>query len=189
MSLEERDTFHLALKVLVGEVRYSEVMHGGELFAFPSSQEQQDKLLNLSEVAGRIISCSLPVTANPSFKGVILGVPIPDKEEEFLAALADQNVIHVKRLPIKRHPEIFCENVILTFSAPLPVRVKITAMSHRVKNNSQAPSGAKTAGNLATPPPDALEYPLLKKMREIPPYRPGLQHLLCKLSQPISQVR
>ncbi len=77
MSLGERDAFHLALKDLVGEVRDSEVMHGDNLFAFPSSQEQQDKLLKLSEVAGRTISCSLPVTANPSnsFKGIIFGVP------------------------------------------------------------------------------------------------------------------
>jgi hypothetical protein len=46
MSLGEHDAFHLALKELVGEVRDSEVMHGGDLFAFPSSQEQQDNSLN-----------------------------------------------------------------------------------------------------------------------------------------------
>jgi hypothetical protein len=53
MSLGESDAFHLALKELVGEVRDSEVMHEGDLFAFPSSQEQQDKLLNLLKVAGK----------------------------------------------------------------------------------------------------------------------------------------
>ena len=53
LSLGERDSFHLALKALIGEVRDSEVMRGGDLSAFPSSLEQQEKLLNLTEVAGR----------------------------------------------------------------------------------------------------------------------------------------
>jgi hypothetical protein len=53
LSLGERDAFHLALNDLIGEVRDSEVMHGGDLSAFPSSQEQQEKLLKLTEVAGR----------------------------------------------------------------------------------------------------------------------------------------
>jgi hypothetical protein len=150
LSLGERDSFHLALKALIGEVRDSEVMRGGDLSAFPSSLEQQEKLLNLTEVAGRSINCSLPVTANPSnsFKGIIFEVPIPDKEEDILEALADQNVVHVKRLPMKGHPEIFSENVILTFSSPIPDRVKIAAMSYRVKQSIPSPFRCKKCWHL-----------------------------------------
>jgi hypothetical protein len=42
MSLGERDAFHLALKELAGEVKDSEVMHGGDLSALPVSKEQQE---------------------------------------------------------------------------------------------------------------------------------------------------
>jgi hypothetical protein len=135
MSLGERDAFYLALKELSGEVKNSEVMHGGDLSALPVSKEQQEIPLNLTEVAGRAISCTLPVTSISAniFKGVIFGVPIPDKEEEILAALSSQKVSHVKRLPMKGRPEILSETVILTFSSPIPDRVKIAATSFRVK--------------------------------------------------------
>jgi hypothetical protein len=75
-------------------------------------------------------------------------VPIPDKEEEILEALADQNVIQVKRLPIKGQPEIFSENVILTFSAPLPIRVKIAAMSYCAKQLIPSPFRCKKCWKL-----------------------------------------
>jgi hypothetical protein len=117
MPLGERDAFHLALKELAGEVKDSEVLHGGDLSALPVSKEQREILINLTEVADRAISCRLPVTSISSniCKGVIFGVPIPDKEEEILAALSSQNVIQVKRLPMKGHPEILSETVILTY--------------------------------------------------------------------------
>jgi hypothetical protein len=61
-------------------------------------------------------------------------VPIPDKEEEILEALADQNVIQVKR--------------ILTFSAPLPIRVKIAAMSYCAKQLIPSPFRCKKCWKL-----------------------------------------
>ena len=153
MSLGEGDAFHLALKELAGEVKDSEVIHGGDLSALPVSKEQQEILLNLTEVADRAISCTLPVTsisANIS-KGVIFGVPIPDKEEEILAALSSQNVTHVKRLPMKGHPDIHSETVILTFSSPIPDRVKIAAMSFRVKQSISNPFRCRNCWLLGHP--------------------------------------
>jgi len=75
----------------------------------------------------------------PLSKGIIHGVPIADKEDEILAALADQNVVHVKRLPVKGHPEILSETVILTFSSKFPDRVKIAAMIYRVQQSFPIP--------------------------------------------------
>ena len=65
-----------------------------------------------------------------------------------LEALADQNVVHVKRLPMKGHPEIFSENVILTFSSPIPDRVKIAAISYRVKQSIPSPFRCKKCWHL-----------------------------------------
>jgi hypothetical protein len=153
MSLGERDAFHLALKELAGEVKDSEVLHGGDLSALPVSKEQREILINLTEVAGRAISCRLPVTSISTniCKGVIFGVPIPDKEEEILAALSSQNVIQVKRLPMKGHPEILSETVILTFSSPIPVRVKIAALSFRVRQSISNPFRCRNCWQLGQP--------------------------------------
>ena len=130
-------------------------MHGGDLCAHPSSIDQQNAILSVTEIAGRPVSCSLPRTfiASTLSKGIIHGVPIADKEDEILAALADQNVVHVKRLPVKGHPEILSETVILTFSSKFPDRVKIAAMIYR----SLSLSDVENAGSLVTLPPDAAK--------------------------------
>lgn len=60
MKIAERDAFHLAMKDLIGVVRDSEVMHGGDLCVFPSALEQQATLLKTTIITGRNISCSLP---------------------------------------------------------------------------------------------------------------------------------
>jgi hypothetical protein len=116
-------------------------MHGGELSILAVSQEQKELLLNLTEIASRPISCTLPVTSNPSniFKSAIFGIAIPNKEKEILAVLTSQNVIHVKWLPMKGHPEIFSETVILTFTSPIPDRMKIASMSYNVRQSIPNP--------------------------------------------------
>ena len=147
MKIAERDAFHRALSDLVGEVRDSEIMHRGDLCAHPSTTEQE-AILSASKIAGRSISCCLPRTVISSImsKGVIHGVPIPDKEEDILANLAEQNVVHVNRLPIRVRPEILSETVILTFSSKIPDRVKIAAMIYRVQQSFQPPSDVENAG-------------------------------------------
>ncbi|KZS12014.1 Uncharacterized protein APZ42_023101 [Daphnia magna] len=58
MKIAERDSFLLAMKDLIGVVKDSEVMHGGDLCVFPSALEQQATLLKTTVITGRNISCS-----------------------------------------------------------------------------------------------------------------------------------
>ncbi|KAI9557181.1 hypothetical protein GHT06_016990 [Daphnia sinensis] len=128
MKIAERDAFHHAIKILLGEIRDSEVMHGGDL-------------------SGRAVSCSLPISSS-SLKGVKFGVPISDNEVNILAALADQNVIHSKRLPVRGHPEIPSETVLFTFSSQIPDRVKIAAISYRFQQSIPTPFRCKKCWRL-----------------------------------------
>jgi hypothetical protein len=41
-------------------------------------------------------------------------------------------VTHVKRLPMRGRPGVMSETIILTFSSPLPDRVKMASMSYQV---------------------------------------------------------
>lgn len=150
---------NMKLAELVGEVRDSEIMYGGDLCAHPSSVEQQDAILSSFEIAGSFISCSLPRTVISSTitKGVIHGVPIPDKEEEILVALENQNVVHVKRLPVRGHPEILSETVVLTFSSKIPDRVKIAAMVYRVQQSIPTPFRCRKCWRLGHPTPRCSE--------------------------------
>jgi hypothetical protein len=152
MKIAERDAFHRALIDLVGEVRGSEIMHDGGLCTHPSSTEQQIILSTIS-IASRSISFSLPKTTTSTAlsKGVIHGVPIPDKEEEILAALGDQNVAHIKRLPIRDHPDIFSESVALTFSSTIPDRVKNAAMINRIHQLVTTPFRCRKCWRLGHP--------------------------------------
>lgn len=135
MQLAERDAFHTALKgYQAGDLKDSMIMQGGDLCPYSSTPEQQDVLLKLTEIAVRTVSCSLPITA-VALKGVIFEIPVPDREEEILAALKDQGVIHVKRLPIKGRPDVPPETIILTFVSKLPYRLKIETMSFQVKQS------------------------------------------------------
>jgi hypothetical protein len=158
MRIAERDAFHLALKAYAGDILNSNVMVGGNLCAHPSSMKQQEFLLNATCIADKEISCSLPPSSS-IFKGLIFGVPIADKEEEILAALSDQNVIHVKRLPIKGHPEIHSETILLTFTIQLPERVKIKQWPSKSTPPPPPPSAAKSVGSSATQRPDVTPAP------------------------------
>jgi hypothetical protein len=132
MKTAERDAFHLALKSLVGEVAHSNVMYGGDLCVFPNSMDQQKILLSTSQLADRNFTCSLPSSSSSMSKGVIFDVPVDDKEEDILAALSNQNVIAVKRLPMKGHPEIHSKTVLLSFSSTLPDKVNMAALMYKV---------------------------------------------------------
>jgi hypothetical protein len=142
MRIAERNAFHFALKSYAGEALNSNVMTGGDLCVYPSSKEQQKLLLDATIIADREISCTLPRSSS-IFKGVIFGVPIAEKEEDILAALSDQNVTIVKRLPIKGRPEILSETILLTFSSNLPDKVKISAMAFRVHPSAPNPLSCK----------------------------------------------
>lgn len=122
-------------------------MHGGDLCVSPTTSEQQEILLKQTEIAGRAVSCSLPIFSS-SLKGVIFGVPISDNEIDISAALADQNVIHSKRLPMRGHPEIPSETVLLTFLSQIPARVKIAAISYRVQESIPTPFRCKQCWRL-----------------------------------------
>jgi hypothetical protein len=56
---------------------------------------------------------------------------------------------------MKGHPQF----LILTFSSPIPDRVKIAAMSYQVKQSIPSPFRCKNAGNLVIPPPDVTLVP------------------------------
>jgi hypothetical protein len=133
MKTAERDAFHLALKELVGEVAHSYVMFGGDLCVFPNSIDQQKTLLSTYQLTDRNFTCSLPSSSASKSKGVIFDVPVDDKEEDILAALSNQNVIAVKRLPMKGHPEIPSTTVLLSFSSTLPDRVNMAALMYKVR--------------------------------------------------------
>jgi hypothetical protein len=106
---------------------------GGDMAVHPHDKDQQAILLELKSLQGRPVLCSLPNSSFAYRTGVIFGVPINDSTEEIQEALADQNVNHVKRLPMRGRPDVLSETVILTFSSPLPDRVKMASMSYQVK--------------------------------------------------------
>jgi hypothetical protein len=58
--IAERDAFHRALIDLVGKVRDSVIMHGGDLCTHPYSTEQQEMILSAS--SGRAVLAA-PVLA------------------------------------------------------------------------------------------------------------------------------
>ncbi len=68
MKLDECDAFHLALKDLAGEVIDSEIMDGVDLCAHPSNPTQQRTLLELSDIAGRLVACSPPPITSTTHK-------------------------------------------------------------------------------------------------------------------------
>lgn len=147
MKIAERDAFHLAMKNLVGVVKDSELMHGGDLCVFPSSLEQQAPLLKTTVITGRNISCSLPLSST-TLKGVIFGVPVSDYEEDILEALIDQNVVRVKKLPLKGQPDTPSETILLNFKLLIAYRVKIVAISYRVHQFIPTPLRCKKCWRL-----------------------------------------
>ena len=117
-------------------------MRGGDTRAHPTSIDQQKNLLNLTVIANRQVSCSLPIS-NTQLKGVIFGAPISDSEEELKAALAEQEVTDVKRLPIKGRQDIRSETILLTFEKKLPDRVNIASMIFKVRPSIPNPFRCK----------------------------------------------
>jgi hypothetical protein len=101
MAITAREAFRKAIVASHGEPRDSLVLKGGDIKITPLSETQQFSLLNISEIAGRKIKTSLPDSAAAIRNGIIFGVPSSDNEDELLVALADQNVTHVKRLPVR----------------------------------------------------------------------------------------
>ena len=80
----------------------------------------------------RPAAVSLPNRSFHTKEGVIFGIPINDSEDDILKAVYDQNVTHVKRLPIRYMPGSQSTTVLLTFSTPVPDRMKIASISHQV---------------------------------------------------------
>lgn len=132
MRVAERQAIQKYILERMGEPRDSTILRGGDLSVYPRDKVQQGKLLDLKELAGRQVTCSLPNSSTNQKIGVIFGVPIADKEEEIMEAVADQDVTHVKRLPVRGRPDLWSETVLLTFANAIPDRIRIAAMSFQV---------------------------------------------------------
>ncbi|KZS20405.1 Uncharacterized protein APZ42_012916 [Daphnia magna] len=108
-----------------GEPNDSTVLTGGDLAVYAHNGDQQTSLLSLKQLMNRPVICSLPLSSINNRVGVIFVVPMNDTIEDLQEALADQNVTHVKRLPMRRNTEVPSETVLLAFSTPLPTSVKV----------------------------------------------------------------
>ena len=62
------------ISLIGGEPRKSVIARGGDLFVHPTTEDQQQKLLRLTNCGGRPIKCSLPKSCTNN-KGVIVGRP------------------------------------------------------------------------------------------------------------------
>ena len=133
MHIAERKRIQAEIIEIAGEPKDSSILMGGDMAVHPHDKDQQAILLELKSLQGRPVLCSLPNSSFAYRTGVIFGVPTNDSTEEIQEALADQNVTHVKRLPMRGRPDVLSETVILTFSSPLPDRVKMASMSYQVK--------------------------------------------------------
>ncbi|KZS06599.1 Uncharacterized protein APZ42_029899, partial [Daphnia magna] len=133
ISIGQRKKLHEDIFRAAGETKDSTILMGGDLAIYAFDEDQQSCLLNMKSLQGRPVSCPLPLSSTANKVGVIFGVPTSDSVEEIQEALADQQVIQVKRLPIRGRPNDPSETVLLTFSSSLPERVKITSMSYQVQ--------------------------------------------------------
>jgi hypothetical protein len=129
MAIAEREAVHKAVYAIVGDIRDSTVLPGGDLSVAPINHAQQQALLDIQTLAGRPAAVSLPNRSFHTKIGVIFSIPINDSEDDILKALCDQNVTHVKRLPIRNMPGSQSTTVLLTFSTPVPERIKIASNS------------------------------------------------------------
>ena len=86
------------------------------------------------QVPGWQTNCMLtPQSLNCWKVGVIFGIPLEDSEEDILLALTDQQVSHVKRLPIRNVPGSRSSTVLLTFATTVPDKIKIASISYPVQ--------------------------------------------------------
>ena len=130
MKIAERDVMNKSFIAMIGTPRDSEIRRGGDLFVHPVDSKQQEALLNIKQIAGRPVSCSLPNSFR-KFKGRIQGVPVEDTIEEIKKALENQDVVDVFR---PKNPDGSpSEKIILTFASGLPGRVKISSISYDVR--------------------------------------------------------
>ena len=112
-----------------GQPRRSEIAKGGDLFVHPSTEEQQQKLLELTTCGGRPIKCSLPKSCTVN-KGVIEGVPHPISNSDLEMMLRGQHVIEAYRFRHKSGAET--ERVVLSFSSTAPKEVVVAGITFRV---------------------------------------------------------
>nr|CAH0101968.1 unnamed protein product [Daphnia galeata] len=136
MKIAERDVMKESFIAMIGTPRDSEIRRGGDLFVHPVDSKQQEVLLNIKQIAGRPVSCSLPNSFR-KFKGRIQGVPVEDTIEEIKKALENQDVVDAFR---PKNPDGSpSEKIILTFASGLPGRVKISSMSYDVRQYFPTP--------------------------------------------------
>ncbi len=136
----------------VGKPRRSNVPRGGDLFVYPTDENQQALLIELKQAAGRSIKADLPKTSS-SKKGVIFGVPIHESEEDLLQELASQGVTKVERFHKGTgETRTALETVALYFEKKIPDRVTIVAMSFTVKPYLPTPFLCKNCWRLGHTP-------------------------------------
>ena len=126
----EARSFGKALLALVGEPRNCQNMKRGDWLFHPTDQEQQNKLLKVTEIAGHPVSCSQPMSALIT-SGTIQGVPLNHTDDELLSEFASQGVIRVVRCTRKDGKGVATANsrVILTFNKlQLPEKVFMSSM-------------------------------------------------------------
>jgi hypothetical protein len=133
MSITEREAIRKAICSAIGDPQDSTVLPGGDISVIPTDIHQQQALLNITSLAGRPTVCSLPNRSTARKVGVIFGIPLEDSEEDILLALTDQQVSHVKRLPIRNVPGSRSSTVLLTFATTVPDKIKIASISYPVQ--------------------------------------------------------
>lgn len=183
MKIAERTAIMDELIRLASQPRESEVLRGGDHIIHPVNGAQKSLFLNLSTVAGREISCSLPKSAT-TFKGVVRGVPTGDSEEENLDALRDQEVVDIKRLTLRDADKTSTSTIVLSFSSnriPPPPTVSYQVKEH-FPNTIQMPHVLtarphKKPLRLRTEPQKMWDHPRLvvrlsNKVHQLQPDRP-----------------
>jgi hypothetical protein len=84
----------------------SSILMGVDLAIHAHDKDQQAIFLELKSLQVRPMLYSLPNSSFTYRTGVIFVVPIKDSTEEIQEALLDQNVTHVKRLPMRGIPDV-----------------------------------------------------------------------------------
>lgn len=111
-----------------GEPKDSTVLTGGDLAVYAHNEDQQTSLLSLKFLKDRPGTCSRPLSSTTNRVGVIFCVLTSDTILDLQEALADQNVTHVKRFPMRGNPDL--PSALHSSPKPLPYRrVKITLLS------------------------------------------------------------
>ena len=133
LSISEQRKFRSCLVELVGEFTNAIPMAHGDIKIHPIDAAQQQCLLNLTSVAGRTVSASLPKSAG--IVGVISFVDIVHTDEDLLQELADQGVTKIVRF-FRKVNEIKkpTESVKLYFDLPSrPDKVFMADIAYTVK--------------------------------------------------------